>query len=495
MRARSPVLRPLALALTACLLVPATGRGADETVTIDRGDPLATLAELSRRWGGRGMGADYDVARERFRLHVPDGYTGEEPYGVLVWVSPGDRGGVPDAYRAILDERRLLGIGADDSGNQRNSLVRILLAVDAARHLVRTHHVDPERIYVSGHSGGGRVASIAAVLYPDLFTGGIYVCGCNFPTAVSTGSGKYYPGFHPELAGHQLARIKRNRYAFLTASEDSNREPTRLKFEQAVNDGWTAAYIEQPDHGHAPLDAPWFAQGVEFLDAPLRERAEAGWGEVEALERSGDLHAAWRAARDAWLHGFGAGFAAEARAKAAELRPAVEELARAELAAALARADEGELRSFLERWRGLPAAAEARTALEAIGRAQLGELSRRRTSGAEIRAFRDRWAGFAVVDAADELYERRAEEAFGDLGERPPSDRVVAQLMAFEEEWTGSAAARRARERLEEVLGVALDRLEAMPDSDQRRKALKEIARSFPGTRAAARAAELLGAP
>ncbi|MDX1644210.1 MAG: carboxypeptidase-like regulatory domain-containing protein, partial [Thermoanaerobaculia bacterium] len=81
-------------------------------------------------------GERYDIASERFAVFVPEGYephpaNPEKGWGLVVWVSPTDEGDVPGRItEAVLAERRLLWVGADDSGNQRQTWQRVALALD-----------------------------------------------------------------------------------------------------------------------------------------------------------------------------------------------------------------------------------------------------------------------------------------------------------------------------------------------------------------------------
>jgi pimeloyl-ACP methyl ester carboxylesterase len=67
-------------------------------------------------------------------------------------------------------------------------------------------------VYVSGFSGGGRVASMVAPEYPQVFKGAIFICGVN-------DWGNRKPA--------DLETVQSNRYVFLTGRKDFNRSETR----------------------------------------------------------------------------------------------------------------------------------------------------------------------------------------------------------------------------------------------------------------------------
>jgi pimeloyl-ACP methyl ester carboxylesterase len=77
-----------------------------------------------------------DLVRERFTVYVPS-HPSDRGYGLLVFVPP------------------LLG----------------------AHNVMQRFHVDPERIYIGGFSGGSRVALRLALGFPDLFRGALLNAG------------------------------------------------------------------------------------------------------------------------------------------------------------------------------------------------------------------------------------------------------------------------------------------------------------------------------
>jgi poly(hydroxyalkanoate) depolymerase family esterase len=52
-----------------------------------------------------------------------------------------------------------------------------------AAHAVKTHQLDPERVFVTGLSAGGAMASVMLAAYPEVFAGGAIVAGLPFGVA------------------------------------------------------------------------------------------------------------------------------------------------------------------------------------------------------------------------------------------------------------------------------------------------------------------------
>ena len=123
---------------------------------------------------------------------IPDSYSPLTNWGLFVWVSPGASPKLPADWEAALARHRLLFIGAYDAGNERNAFDRFRLAVDASHNIRQRFRTDPKRVYVSGFSGGGRVASMLAVTYGDVFTGTIPICGVNFYMDLPAGEGQLF---------------------------------------------------------------------------------------------------------------------------------------------------------------------------------------------------------------------------------------------------------------------------------------------------------------
>lgn len=116
-----------------------------------------------------------DLAMEHFFAYLP---AAPPPYGLLVFVSPGDLAKLPRGWGEVLDRYGLILVRAAHSGNDANVLERrVPLALLAAQNMLDRYPIDRERVYVGGFSGGSRVALKLAVGYPDLFRGALLNAG------------------------------------------------------------------------------------------------------------------------------------------------------------------------------------------------------------------------------------------------------------------------------------------------------------------------------
>jgi hypothetical protein len=229
-------------------LVLALGLLFSAAVTLADGAPVgeftvsATLPELlGEESAGRFEGVVEPDEAIEWQVYVPETYDPEAPTGLMVYISPMDSGEIPGRWKEVMDAGNLIWIGANKSGN-----------LVAPAVVARSYKVDSSRVYVSGFSGGGRVASMVAPEYAQLFKGAVFICGVEF-----WGSRK--PA--------QLDAVKANRYVFLTGKKDFNRGETRSahrSYRRAGVDDVLLMDISGMDHSLP--SAVKFAEAIAFLD-------------------------------------------------------------------------------------------------------------------------------------------------------------------------------------------------------------------------------------
>jgi predicted esterase len=274
---------------TAPTSAPTDTRTGEFSITFDHRSPVSTIKEQLRRFGWRWETmhtakdeGDYDLSKESFDVRVPDSYKPDDQgWGVIVWVSPMESGRVPrKEWLDLLDSHKFIWIGADNAGNNRAAWCRIGLAIDAAYNLQQHYKIDPTRIYVSGMSGGSKIASLLGLAYPDVFAGGIYCCGVSYfkdieappppGEQLAPGQRRVYPKacLAPPLKLLNMTR-QLSRHVLLTGEHDMNREPTQAMYEKGFKpDGFKhVTYLEVPDMGHQLPPAEWFEKALIAVDA------------------------------------------------------------------------------------------------------------------------------------------------------------------------------------------------------------------------------------
>ena len=118
-----------------------------------------------------------NLAQEKFVLYVPTTKPANG-YGLIVFVPPWDVGKVPEAWTDVLDQYGFIYVSEANSGNDANPIGRREpLALLAYANVVKRYPIDPARVYVSGFSGGSRIAMRLALAYPDIFRGALLNSG------------------------------------------------------------------------------------------------------------------------------------------------------------------------------------------------------------------------------------------------------------------------------------------------------------------------------
>jgi predicted esterase len=219
------------------------------------------------------LGNDYRIGDESYAVYVPSDYTNDTSFGLLVWIGAGERGNMPRNFATLLDKHKLIWVGAHRSGNRHNVPGRrMALALDGVHNMKQQYNIDPNRIYVSGISGGGRAASILAMHYPDVFTGGIFVVGVEYWEAIAV-TGRpghaWKPAPAPQPQYLAMAR-DRGRYVLLTGDHDSNRQQTQDYYEHGYKQKLKhVLYLQVPGMGHEMPSPQWYEKAIVFLDTAM----------------------------------------------------------------------------------------------------------------------------------------------------------------------------------------------------------------------------------
>jgi hypothetical protein len=179
-------------------------------------------------------------------------WSGDPHPGVIVFVSPTDSGEPPKGWLELLRQKRLSWIAADGFGNQKLSAQRVLVAVMGLSLAQKSASLDRKRIYISGMSGGGRIASMTAPRFPQMFSGGLYIVGANF--------------WMPDDA--QLRqKAAGNRYVFITGEKDFNRSDMKSVFSRYRKKGLASSLLmDLPGYGHEYPNVEQLGQAIDFLD-------------------------------------------------------------------------------------------------------------------------------------------------------------------------------------------------------------------------------------
>ena len=262
------------------------------------------------------------LKNELFFVHVPEGYKGNEPFGVLAFVAPGDAVALPDGWEAVLKERRLIYVAPQKTGNTHPVSRRAGLTLAGILKLQEIYRIDPNRIYVTGVSGGGRVAVRLAFFHPELISGALPISGADFSESVPKVHATQADEYGTVPVDPMLALMTRIKvpFALITGDQDPRRGNLLDLYEGGFEKRhFRAKLMDLPGIGHAPCDAVTLRQALDFVENPsiwngkgspealrivraLAQAKDAGQVEAAAME-------AWKADVDADLQSYAIAYA------------------------------------------------------------------------------------------------------------------------------------------------------------------------------------------
>lgn len=190
-----------------------------------------------------------------WEIYLPNNSSDELP-GVLVYVSPRQSGQIDSRWRSVMDRQNLIFIGANNSGNRKPVNRRMVLALMALKALETEYRFSANRMFVTGFSGGGRVASMLATQYPEVFSGAIYICGVDY---------------WKDSQATRVERLVQNRFVFLTGPKDFNRNETTSVYHRYLKAGAdNSILMVVPGMSHEHPDAKSMTDALQFLDGEIR---------------------------------------------------------------------------------------------------------------------------------------------------------------------------------------------------------------------------------
>lgn len=242
--------------------------GERSPLSFKEGTPMAGADQLKMRLRSVEAPGALDLTQEGYEVIIPKSYKKGTPHGLFIWISPNDKCALPADWEKVLADHKLIFVGALKSGNNREVFSRMQLAITANDQMRQLYDIDPARVYVSGHSGGSRVASMLAVAYADMFTGAVCFMGVNFffPTQGKDGTtyeARYIP--HPEIAAQAQAE---SRIVLVTGDKDFNQDNTKAIYEQGfqANEFKHVKLFDIPGQGHGAPAKEWLEKALDFLD-------------------------------------------------------------------------------------------------------------------------------------------------------------------------------------------------------------------------------------
>ena len=215
---------------------------------------------------------DYDIADASFDVFVPPKYSKSVPHGLFVFMSPGGPNVMP-TWLPVFTRHKLIFVSVKNSGKEPYwHLYVARLALDAVHNLSRDYNIDPDRVYISGFSGGGMAATKLIHAFPDIFRGCFSLNGEDFYDGHWNEAGELEPGVmeFPRWHGDYDEIKKKVSLVLLTGRRDIVCKPevTISNAQGLLLDGFSrTTLLIVPEGTHRHPDATWFERGIKALEA------------------------------------------------------------------------------------------------------------------------------------------------------------------------------------------------------------------------------------
>jgi len=453
------------------------------STTFSEGSPLSAwpsfVDHLGTIFGGAKNGPEaeaYRISEEPFDIYVPSSYDGSQSYGLIAFVSP-NKGGGAGGFAQVCDEHKLIWIGAANVPNERNPASRSRITVDGVFNICKLYHIDRDRIYVAGFSGGGRVASHIAVPYAEVFTGGaLFICGCD-ALAMPPDS---------TLAQQSSALSQNQRFAFITGSDDSNRDGTKSVFHQYQSMKLPMEkYFEEPGLGHSMPSVKWFTDAIIYVDGPLITKATAQLATAKAAAAKQHWREAWTIFKALALGTVADAIATEAKPLLADASVKLDEEEAKEFDK-LAKPTGTQLRQFVSKWPSeLPTTIKARAQAEAQGGDELDKLVASKPAAPALRAFLKAWDGYDICARALTALDGLAKVAWEKVDALKPGDPRIKAIVKFINEWAPTPTATSAGEALVKDVQGELTKVDGLSSAGAKNNRLQSLLKEVTATSAA----------
>lgn len=131
-----------------------------------------SLVEPPANW----LPQDYQSSNQSFELFVPTRRDPKQSVPLILFISPGKE---PTGWKHFESACKKLGFafaGVRDAGNDVPGQKRVRIILDVFDEVRRQLPIDPDRTYVAGFSGGGRIACAVGFALPEWFGGVMPIC-------------------------------------------------------------------------------------------------------------------------------------------------------------------------------------------------------------------------------------------------------------------------------------------------------------------------------
>lgn len=221
-------------------------------------DWMYPLLERSPAEEPDGLLDDYSSRAQKYEFYGPAQADVGRSYGLILFVSPSDR---PVGWRhfgAACRRHGVLFAGPHDAGNGRPFAERVRITLDVLDDVRRRYHVDPERTYIAGFSGGAAVAARIAYHLPECF-GGLIAIG---------------HAVHPPAENWHVDRVRDRLGVVLLCGERERISDVAIKLHGPLHEalGIRTSYYAVPELRHVMPSAAVGERALQWLDQDAAAR-------------------------------------------------------------------------------------------------------------------------------------------------------------------------------------------------------------------------------
>lgn len=201
----------------------------------------------------------YDSTKQRFEVFVPPKPKDRKRgYPVVLFVSAGDSPAGWSQLGSVCKQQGILFASPYDAGNNTPMPRRVRIILDVLDEIRREYPIDPDRTYLAGFSGGGRVACAIGFALPELFGGVMPICA---------------GGEMRQESWLRHRAIDRLSLGFVTGTGDFNLgEVSRFCGPMLDEIGIRTKVTVVPNLGHGIPDAKALGSVIEWLDQGVAAR-------------------------------------------------------------------------------------------------------------------------------------------------------------------------------------------------------------------------------
>jgi len=201
---------------------------------------------------------EYDSTQQTYELFVPSNYDPARSWPVVLFISPSKQSAGFAQWKAVCEQEGILFASPHGAGNDCDTRRRVRIVLDVLDDVRQRYNVDPDRTYIGGFSGGGRIACAIAFSLPEYFGGAIPVCAA---------------GDLREESWLRQRVTDRVSVAHLTGATDFNRgEVERFRGPMLADVGVRSKVWVVPGLGHGIPDATSLRTAYRWLEEGMKDR-------------------------------------------------------------------------------------------------------------------------------------------------------------------------------------------------------------------------------